>query len=145
MARVPPVWILTLALCVGLDACSVGTRISEEIGLTFLLEGANGLGLSLDQRTHDDLVESSACHICRARFLMSRVPERRKARVESTFEIEHPGDQPHPVSVGPCWIEEGYGQVALHVGRDAYTKVLILSAAQFQVLLHQRRLVFVSW
>ena len=76
---------------------------------------------------------------------MLGVPGRRKARVESTFEIEHPGDPPHSVPTGPCWIEERYGQVALHVGRDAHSKVLILSASQFQVLLHQRRLVFVSW
>ena len=75
---------------------------------------------------------------------MTAVPECRKARFEAVFEIEHPGDLPHPVPTGPCWVEERHGQVAIHVGRDANMKVLLISASQFQVLFHQRQLLFVS-
>lgn len=55
--------------------------------------------------------------------MVTAVPECRKARFEAVFEIEHPGDLPHPVPTGPCWVEERHGQVAIHVGRDVPSAV----------------------
>jgi hypothetical protein len=72
-------------------------------------------------------------------------PRQRKGRIESTFAIEHPGDAPLPVGAGPCRVQELGGQVALHVGREANARVLMISNAQFQRLLDERRFVFVSW
>ena len=72
---------------------------------------------------------------------------RRKARVDSAFHVAHPGDPPLLVCAGRYLVDEFAGEVALRLQRSEgeTSGMFVLSTLQFQELLDQRRLVFVSW
>jgi hypothetical protein len=71
--------------------------------------------------------------------------EKRKARIESAFEIQRPGLAPLSVTPGVCWIEPQDREVALHLGRDIGHQVVHVSHLQFQQSLNNHQLVFMSW
>jgi hypothetical protein len=73
------------------------------------------------------------------------ITEKRRARIESTFEIWRPGDSPLSISAGECWTEERDVDVVIHLGGEPGQRVVHISHMQFHQAVNNHQLVFVSW
>jgi hypothetical protein len=71
--------------------------------------------------------------------------EQRKARITSAFEIKRPGQTPVTVTPGECWTVHQSADVAIHLGPNIGEQVVHISQLQFQQILNNRQLVFLSW
>ena len=69
---------------------------------------------------------------------MGSVSKRRKARIASPFDVEHPGDLPHRVKAGSCRIDMHDDDVVLYVDVGGDTAALHISSPQFQNLVARR-------
>jgi len=76
---------------------------------------------------------------------MTKSLSRRKARVDSSFSVSQVGDPPLLIPAGPYVVDEFAGEVAMRPERGEASGMLMLSTQQFQNLIDQRRVVFVSW